>query len=399
MKKFFKFIFKLIIVLLLTLFFAVVLNNETDLLSDFGKYSPQVEEKYPQFCDKLKFFSDYLHEKTGNWPTIERIAAIVESKRIRPEDIAVNSYIKDSPLISFYDKESVGFTVDNNTVTVFGNSDRDEKTNFIAVFSDENGKELSQTSFSKNFQNEFAKKIKIPDTDKKRIQLSLYYSPKLYGEYTSWILDYIFFECDNSGIWSIEKSPVYEDNCVLYETDKSITEAVKASVDILSDRDDMKKLVNNIINGIEGDYDKLIAIHDWICEYIYYDEDAVASGQYPSYNPVDVINNRRGVCKGFAYLFASMARSVDIPCNIVSGYALGVDGVTTWQEAGEIKVQNHAWNEAYADGRWIIIDSTWDCGNRIENGEKTEQGTSHAFFDANIDYFSANHKIMQYVKK
>ena len=72
-----------------------------------------------------------------------------------------------------------------------------------------------------------------------------------------------------------------------------------------------------------------------------------------------------------------MLRSIGIPCNIVSGYALGIDGVDTWAELTDTKTQNHAWNEVYIDGRWVIVDTTWDCGNKIVNGEKTKEGTPY----------------------
>ena len=112
-----------------------------------------------------------------------------------------------------------------------------------------------------------------------------------------------------------------------------------------------------------------------------------------------MINNRKAVCKGYAYLYASMMRSIGIPCNIVSGYALGLDGVNKWSELEDTKTQNHAWNEVYVDGKWIIVDTTWDCGNRVDGGKEIKEGTSHIYFDANIEYFSANHKIMQYIFK
>ena len=107
------------------------------------------------------------------------------------------------------------------------------------------------------------------------------------------------------------------------------------------------------------------------------------------------------MCLGFATLMASLCRSIDIPCNVVSGYALGVGDDTAWtEETAVTDEQNHAWNEVYVDGRWIIVDTTWDCTNKVENGEMVRgSGVSHLYFDANLQSFSANHKIIEYSKR
>ena len=74
---------------------------------------------------------------------------------------------------------------------------------------------------------------------------------------------------------------------------------------------------------------------------------------------------------------------------------------TQWTDLSAQTIeQNHAWNEAYVDGRWIIIDPTWDCENKIKGGEYVRGSEpSHLYFDANIEFFSANHKIIEYLKR
>lgn len=54
----------------------------------------------------------------------------------------------------------------------------------------------------------------------------------------------------------------------------------------------------------------------------------------------------------------------------------------------------HAWNEAYADGRWIILDTTWDSQNRYENGIFSEaKPCSTIYFDPSLEAFSESHRI------
>jgi len=47
----------------------------------------------------------------------------------------------------------------------------------------------------------------------------------------------------------------------------------------------------------------------------------------------------------------------------------------------------------------MIVDTTWDCANKIENGEMNKGEVSHLYFDANLQFFSNNHKILEYSKR
>ena len=173
---------------------------------------------------------------------------------------------------------------------------------------------------------------------------------------------------------------------------------------IQSTNNNIISIARQLTEGMDNDYDKVLALHDWICSYMYYDEDSLAGDDTPPYYPTDILKTRKAVCLGYATLMASLCRSIDLPCNVVSGYALGnigVDESTSWtDETVATTEQNHAWNEVYVDGRWMIVDTTWDCPNRIVGGEMvSESEVSHLYFDANIQFFSNNHKILEYMKK
>lgn len=110
-----------------------------------------------------------------------------------------------------------------------------------------------------------------------------------------------------------------------------------------------------------------------------------------------VLHNKRGVCEGYANLFAALVRAQNIPCRVQVGYALGNGIKPVWSEDNlNAAKSNHAWNEAYVDGRWMIIDTTWDSTNSIENGQWMK-GTSinHIYFDAHIKFFSMSHRSME----
>lgn len=390
------------VILLLAVAVAIV-NAKTDLFLNFGEYSPKAKEKAPEVCGEVSRLSERLAELTDNIPSISEIMAFIKQEElpIDPSDVASNAYIENSPLLSFYPKENIGMIVDYNTVEIFGIVSSRDKSNLIADFTDEDGETLDQVSFSVNSDNEFNKVITIPDTDDLSVNLAVYTGSRAYGQFDSWVYNYVHLDKTPDGGWEIGKSPVFDNNKSMYEKEKSIKDALKHTASIQSNSAAISSIALQLTSGIESDYDKALALHDWICSYMYYDVDSLKAEETPPYFASDIVKTQKAVCLGFATLMASLCRSIDIPCNVVSGYALGVGNDTAWtDETVATDEQNHAWNEVYADGRWIIVDTTWDCLNKIENGElKRGSGVSHLYFDANLQFFSGNHKILEYSKR
>ena len=95
---------------------------------------------------------------------------------------------------------------------------------------------------------------------------------------------------------------------------------------------------------------------------------------------------------------AALLRAAGVPAKKVSGFALGVSN-DYWPEDLDLeKDGNHSWNEFWANGRWIIIDTTWDSGNKWENGAISENEglIGYHYFDINVGLFSADHVIEDY---
>jgi hypothetical protein len=59
--------------------------------------------------------------------------------------------------------------------------------------------------------------------------------------------------------------------------------------------------------------------------------------------------------------------------------------------------ENHAWNEAYIDGGWVILDPTWGSGNefRLDTVNSvyvyTTGASTDEIYDVDLDDFSAHH--------
>ncbi|MDP8243398.1 MAG: transglutaminase-like domain-containing protein [Candidatus Hinthialibacter antarcticus] len=62
---------------------------------------------------------------------------------------------------------------------------------------------------------------------------------------------------------------------------------------------------------------------------------------------LEVLNSMKGDCNEHSTLFTALARSIGIPTKIVAGLVYQDDGF-----------YYHAWNEIYASGHWLPIDST-----------------------------------------
>ena len=102
-----------------------------------------------------------------------------------------------------------------------------------------------------------------------------YRAPEHYTQYKGF-LDPIAEYKDGS--WSILDSPVYQRNTSA-SFKESVSEAALAFFrrpgrDIQSGDAQIKAVANSVTSGVSGDYAKALALHDWVCDNIYYDYDA-----------------------------------------------------------------------------------------------------------------------------
>ena len=113
------------------------------------------------------------------------------------------------------------------------------------------------------------------------------------------------------------------------------------------------------------------ALHDYVVLRLRYDHaTAELRGEErytkrPSQQAVDVFVARTAVCEGYARLFAALATAAGLEAKYVTGYirdserrvdAEGTDDAV--QSA--LEGYRHAWNAVKIDGRWELVDTTWD---------------------------------------
>ena len=200
--------------------------------------------------------------------------------------------------------------------------------------------------------------------------------------------------------FAIARPMVAQHNEEMYTKGKSISLGLKKTDNIKPDNETIISIASQLGENTKNEYEKLVNFHDWVCSYLYYNVDYINDSKIAPYKTEEVLRERNVVCLGYSNLFAALCRSAGIPCYVVSGYALGIDSdKTSWnEELAKTQEANHVWNEAYVNGRWVIVDTTWDSFNTYENGEMKNAGkVSHLYFDANPEFFSADHKIIEYL--
>lgn len=167
---------------------------------------------------------------------------------------------------------------------------------------------------------------------------------------------------------------------------------------ILSFQDEIKKKALEVTQNCKTDYERCKAIHDWVSSNVWYDMDVFRGRADGLQDAANVLKNKRGVCEGYANLTVEMLRSINIPAKKVSGISLGLGMSRNWTyDVLQRPESNHAWAEAYVDGKWIILDTTWDSQNVYENGEfGPQKPIEDTYFDPSLETFSKDHLILKY---
>ena len=167
-----------------------------------------------------------------------------------------------------------------------------------------------------------------------------------------------------------------------------------ASREVQSNDAAIAALAESLTAGLTSDYDKARVLHDWVAENIWYDSDAEMSGIVPPADALTTLRSRKAVCEGYANLYAALLRAAGIPAKTVTGGGLSAGQSGGWTNA-RMTEENHAWSEVYADGRWLLVDVTWDSGNTIKNNmkDKNDGLYGYRYFDATLEAFSIDHRI------
>ena len=128
------------------------------------------------------------------------------------------------------------------------------------------------------------------------------------------------------------------------------------------------EIIKEIITPDMNDYDKVLAVHDYIIDHSTYDQEKEKylhtniSTFYDSDLAIGPLLQGHGICSGYADAFSLFLDRFNIP-----NYRISSD--------------NHVWNLIYLDNKWYHIDITWD-DPIVDTGE---QVINHDYFMISTD--------------
>ena len=155
-----------------------------------------------------------------------------------------------------------------------------------------------------------------------------------------------------------------------------------------------KSEIDKSLTATSDNYDKLKAIHDYLCNQIAYNHTAADSSQtkynnaqvyayqtaYSAFAKCNSDTSISTVCAGYAKSFKILSEEYGIPCALITG--LGVTGVG--------KSEAHAWNAVKLDGKWYAVDCTWDDQTAPESRDEILMDYFLAGADTESTQFSYN---------
>ena len=117
-------------------------------------------------------------------------------------------------------------------------------------------------------------------------------------------------------------------------------------------------LAKEITAGCTNDYDKMVAIIEYLSDYTY----TTTPGKIPEGKDVVeyfLFESRQGYCTYFATAAAILGRCVGIPTRYVQGYLLDAGRVGDFGSYNVKEGQAHAWIESYIEGvGWLTFEPT-----------------------------------------
>lgn len=309
-----------------------------------------------------------------------------------PIEIIVQQKDNTEFISGYYEEDYIKLSSNGTTLKVSGKLKN--KRGWNLVFYDKEGVRALETDRETVRKGGFDTSVDLSKL-KGNYKLTVYVGEELRGTFWNFYSD-IPITVKNGKI-TFDTPPTYESNHEMAVKASHLDPEDYLGLDHIneSERKVIVDLAERITAGKTSNYDKLLAIHDWMTNNIYYNRDGYYSGNYGKTDAYGTYDSKRSVCQGYAELTVALGRAVGIPTRLVSGYALGISTSKTWDEKNLKASSNHAWNEAFIDNRWIILDTTWDTFNKYEGGKFREGDKRYRYFDISLEYLSETHRIMR----
>ncbi|HLT33088.1 MAG TPA: transglutaminase domain-containing protein [Aquaticitalea sp.] len=167
----------------------------------------------------------------------------------------------------------------------------------------------------------------------------------------------------------------------------------------------LPELVHNLTAELSTDVEKFRAIYRWVCgnianDYRLYEknmrkrqrfkDDSLKlkawNDEFRKRSIRTMIEEKRAICTGYAYLVQEMSKLANIRCEVVNGYAR-----TSTINVETLAMPNHSWNAVQLNGEWYLCDPTWASGIPNPNTFVFEFNYNDGFFLPPPELFAVNH--------
>lgn len=123
---------------------------------------------------------------------------------------------------------------------------------------------------------------------------------------------------------------------------------------------ELRQVVNDIVQGVTGNYEKLLALQNYFRSNFTYSLDVPASTSTTA--TLDFLNRKSGYCEQFSSTFALFARLLGIPSRVAIGFTPGEESPIGTSNIRLFNVRSqhaHAWPEVWFDGiGWVLFEPT-----------------------------------------
>lgn len=143
--------------------------------------------------------------------------------------------------------------------------------------------------------------------------------------------------------------------------------------------DACRDIFDEVIREGMSDYEKELALHDWLVSHGDYDRTALGrSGTFQDHadDPYGLLVGGYGICLGYASSFQLLMDLAGVECITVPGAAFS---------SGE----DHAWNMVKLGGEWYCVDVTWDDPVSVSRPKAWEKRpVSHTYFNVTSQFMA-----------
>ena len=159
----------------------------------------------------------------------------------------------------------------------------------------------------------------------------------------------------------------------------------------------MRRVANKLTSKCLSMREKVLAIHDFVAQNLYYDYDSLTSNENRYRTIEQIAQTKRCVCQGYADFTLVLLTCVGLEAENILCYVVDNIYEHGWSDVkNRTSELNHIITRVKLENRWLYMDVTWDSRNRYENGAYIKGDyVSHRYFDVTLPFLSATHRFFE----